>query len=131
ELRLEGLVVVIPQSGSYVFSPTGEQIKDLCDFRSLLETRALRLSVENTPRLLLADLRRCIVSMKRAFRAGDVLGGKHLDTEFHRAIIRHSGNKYLVQSYTNIGHSVEALRYRCMNATIYHDQTYAEHQKIV
>ena len=33
ELRLNGLVEIIPQSGTYVFSPTTEEVGELCDFR--------------------------------------------------------------------------------------------------
>ena len=131
ELRLEGLVVVVPQSGSYVFSPTAEQIEELCDFRSLLESRALRVSMETQARSLIAELRKCAVEMKRAYRSGDLFASKRLDTEFHHAIIRRSGNQYLVQSYANIGHSVEALRHRFMDTAIYRNQAFDEHQKIV
>jgi DNA-binding GntR family transcriptional regulator len=131
QLRLEGLVEVVPQSGSYVFSPTSEQIRELCDFRSLLETRALRASMEKDKRALLAAMRKTVLEMKRAYRAADLFQSKRLDTEFHQAIIAHSGNRYLVQSYANIGHSVEALRHRFMDTAIYRNQAFDEHQKMI
>jgi DNA-binding GntR family transcriptional regulator len=131
ELRLKGLVEVIPQSGSYVFSPTKEQIEELCDFRSLLETRAMRASMENDSRSLIAELRKTAREMKRAYRMGDIFLSKRLDAEFHGAFIRHSGNRYLMQSYANIGHSVEALRHRFMDTAIYRNRAFDEHQEIV
>jgi DNA-binding GntR family transcriptional regulator len=131
ELRLKGLVEVVPQSGSYVFSPTGEQIEELCDFRSLLETRAMRASMQNNSRALIAELRQTAREMKRAYKMGDVFLSKRLDTEFHAALIRHSGNRYLIQSYANIGHSVEALRHRFMDTAIYRNRAFDEHQEIV
>jgi DNA-binding GntR family transcriptional regulator len=131
ELRLRGLVEVVPQSGSYVFSPTSEQIEELCDFRSLLETRAMRASMQNDSRSLIAELRKTGREMKRAYRMGDIFLSKRLDAEFHGAFIRHCGNRYLMQSYANIGHSVEALRHRFMDTAIYRNRAFDEHQEIV
>ncbi|HEV2274588.1 MAG TPA: GntR family transcriptional regulator [Acidobacteriaceae bacterium] len=131
ELRLRGLVVVIPQSGSYVFSPTREEIEELCDFRLLLEDRALRASMENDPRALLSSLKKIVEEMKKAYRAADLFQSKLLDTEFHQTFLKHSHNRYLVQSYSNIGHSAEALRYRFMDTAVYRNRAFDEHQKIL
>jgi DNA-binding GntR family transcriptional regulator len=131
ELRLKGLVVVVPQSGSYVFSPTSEQIEELCDFRSLLEARAIRASMLNDASSLIADLRKTAKEMKRAYRLGDVFVSKRLDTEFHEAFLRHSANRYLIDSYANIGPTVEALRHRFLDTAIYLNRAFDEHQKIV
>jgi DNA-binding GntR family transcriptional regulator len=131
ELRIKGLVVVVPQSGSYVFSPTGEQIEELCDVRSLLETRALAASMERNPRSLIADLRKAVTGMQQALRTLDLFRYKCLDTEYHQAFLRHCGNQYLIQLYSNIGLSVEALRYRFMDTAIYRNLGFDEHKKIV
>lgn len=131
ELRLKGLVVVIPQSGSYVFSPTAEEIGELCDFRSLLETHAVRVSMHADGRHLIAELRRIVREIQRAHRMGDIFKSKCLDTEFHQAFIRYSGNRYLIQSYASIRDMVEALRHRFMDTAIYRNRGYDEHQKIV
>jgi DNA-binding GntR family transcriptional regulator len=131
ELRLKGLVEVVPQSGSYVFSPTSEQIEELCDFRTLLETRAMRASMQKDSRSLIAELRKTAREMKRTYRMGDIFLSKRLDAEFHGAFIRHCGNRYLIQSYANIGHSVEALRHRFMDTAIYRNRAFDEHQEIV
>lgn len=131
ELRLRGLVVVVPQSGSYVFSPTAEEIGELCDFRSLLETHAMHASMQNNARLLIAELSRIVREIKRSHSKGDIFQSKCLDTSFHCTFIRHSGNRYLVQSYANIQDMVEALRHRFMDTAIYRNRGYDEHQKIV
>ncbi len=131
ELRLKGLVVVIPQSGSYVFSPTREEIEELCDFRLLLEERALRISMERDARALLSALKKIVEEMKRAYRTADLFQSKVLDTEFHQTFLKFSDNRYLIQSYANIGHSVEALRYRFMDTAVYRNRAFDEHQKIL
>ena len=131
ELRLKGLVLVVPQSGSYVFSPTRDQIQELCDFRSLLEERALRLSMENNAKSFLVSLRKIEREIKKAHKSADRLQSNMLDTDFHQAFFQHCGNQYLCQSYATIRHSIEALRYRFMNTSIYRSKVFEEHQRIV
>src|SRR6201986_1415971 len=63
ELRVKGLVVVVPQSGSYVFSPTREEIEELCDFRLLLEQRALHVSMEKAAPAMLRSLKKVVDRM--------------------------------------------------------------------
>jgi DNA-binding GntR family transcriptional regulator len=131
ELRLQGLVVVVPQSGSYVFSPTREEIEELCDFRSLLEVRALRGSMEHDPRAFLIALKKIVQEMEKVYPSAELFESKVLDAEFHQTFLRYSGNRYLIQSYENIRHAVEALRYRFMNTAVYRNRAFAEHRKIL
>jgi DNA-binding GntR family transcriptional regulator len=131
ELRLKGLVVVIPQSGSYVFSPTREEIEELCDFRLLLEERALHASMEHNGRGLLRSLKKTVEEMNKACYSTDLFQSKLLDTEFHQTFLKYSQNRYLMQSYGNIGHSAEALRYRFMDTAVYRNRAFDEHQKIL
>jgi DNA-binding GntR family transcriptional regulator len=131
ELRLKGLVVVIPQSGSYVFSPTREEIEELCDFRLLLEQRALCVSMENAASAMLRSLKKIVEKMNDAYRSSDLFQSKLLDTDFHQTFIKHSQNRYLIQSYGNIGHSVEALRYRFMDTAAYRNRAFDEHNRIL
>jgi DNA-binding GntR family transcriptional regulator len=131
ELRLKGLVIVIPQSGSYVFSPTREEIEELCDFRLLLEQRALDVSMKNAGAAMLRSLRKTVEKMKDAYHSADLFQSKLLDTEFHQTFLKHSKNRYLIQSYENIRPSVEALRYRFMDTAVYRNRAFDEHQKIL
>lgn len=131
ELRLRGLVEVVPRSGSYVFSPTAEQIAELCDYRTLLESNALRISMERHPKALVGGLKQIVSQMKDALRSGDILRTNELDKEFHMSIILRSDNRYLTESYENIGLTVEALRYRVMSTSLYRGKVQDEHTKIV
>ena len=130
ELRVRGLVEVVPRSGSYVFSPTAEQIAELCDYRALLETNALRISMERKPKILVAALRRIVSRMKDAHYAEDIFAGNELDKEFHMSIIRLSENRYLTESYEHIGLTVEALRYRVMSTSHYRSKVQEEHARL-
>ena len=130
ELRVRGLVEIVPRSGSYVFSPNAQQIKELCDYRALLETNALRISMSCKPKLLVAGLRRIVLQMKEANRDEDIIAGNELDKEFHTSIIRLSENRYLSESYEHIGFTVEALRYRVMSTSLYRSKVQEEHARV-
>ena len=130
ELRVRGLVEVVPRSGSYVFSPTPEQIAELCDYRSLLETNALHISMKREPKALVATLRRIVLRMREAHRDNDVFAGNELDKQFHMSIIQLSRNRYLCESYEHIDLTVEALRYRIMSTSLYRSKVQEEHAHI-
>jgi DNA-binding GntR family transcriptional regulator len=131
ELKVHGLVEIIPQSGTYVFSPTREMIIELSEFRFLLEEQALRLSMERNREALLADLQRIIEAMTRAWSTSNTMEIKRLDTAYHHSFIDHSQNSYLITAYADISPLVEALRYRFMDTVSYRNKASEEHHKML
>lgn len=130
ELRVKGLVQVVAHSGTYVFSPTKEEIEELCDFRTLLEVQALRASMVLAPAALVAGLHDVVARMRAADQtARDA--GRRLDSAFHQLFITHCGNRYLSDAYATIGHQVEALRHRFMDTTVFRQKAFAEHVEIL
>ena len=131
ELRLKGLVKVVPQSGTYVFSPGRGEIEQLCEFRLLLEECALRASMQANPRALLKALKKVVTAMKKAYRQEEVIQSKLLDTEYHQTLLCYSSNCYLIHAYDTIANTVEALRYRFMDTATYRNKAFDEHQEIL
>jgi DNA-binding GntR family transcriptional regulator len=131
ELRVRGLVEVVQRSGTYVFSPTADQIAQLCDYRALLETNALVISSRREPKALVETLRHIVTRMKEAQLHQDLFANNELDKQFHMTLIRLSGNRYLTESYEHIGLTVEALRYRVMSTSLYHSKVQEEHARLV
>jgi len=130
-LRQRGLVEIVPQSGTYVFSPTREQIVAISEFRFLLEEQAVRLAMARDTAPLLAALETIVAAMEAAWRAGDAMAVKRLDTDFHWAFVRYAGNPYLEAAYADIAPLVEALRYRFMDTAGYRNQAYEEHRAML
>jgi DNA-binding GntR family transcriptional regulator len=126
ELRLKGLVQVVPHSGTYVFSPTREEIEELCDFRTLLEVQALLSAMVRAPVALVSGLEAIVTRMEAA--AGTTRdAGRRLDSAFHQLLVEHCGNRYLADAYATIGQQVEALRHRFMETTVFRQKALAEH----
>lgn len=111
-LQRQGLIVIRPQSGSFVFMPSEEDVAELCEFRRLIETAALRLAYARRRAQALAQMREAIAAMELAHRADDALAYARADAAFHGAIVENSANRYLIESYTLASGRVSALRTR-------------------
>lgn len=109
-LKMDGLVEIQPQRGSFVFALAPHEVRELTAFRQIIETEALALGMRrDLPRLVQA-LKDNIARMPK--RGSDPRKVHALDTEFHDLIVGASGNRHLVAAYALVGHRVEALRYR-------------------
>jgi len=127
ELEVRGLVEIVPQSGTYVFSPNQRQIIELSEFRAMLEEQGLLLSMDRDREALLAELGGIVEEMRRLWAVHAIAEMKKCDTRFHLAFIRHAGNAYLMDAYADVSLLVEALRYRFMDTAVYRNRAYEEH----
>ncbi len=131
ELEVRGLVEIVPQSGTYVFSPTEEQVVEISEFRTILEEQALQLAFERNRETLLAELAEIVDLMQRLWAQGTATEMKRADSRFHAALIRHAGNAYLSAAYADVGLLVEALRYRFMDTVSYRNRAFEEHVRML
>jgi DNA-binding GntR family transcriptional regulator len=109
-LETQGLVVIVPKKGTFVFQPTLEDVEQLASFRLMLETGALERCMAGSPDATLADMRRAFDAMRAARERGDAQGYARADTEFHESFFTHCGNAYLSNAYRTISGRVAALR---------------------
>jgi DNA-binding GntR family transcriptional regulator len=116
-LQRQGLIVIRPQSGSFVFMPSEEDVAELCEFRRLIETAALRLAYTRRRVQALAQMREAIAAMEVAHKADDARGYARADATFHDAIVENSANRYLIESYTLASGRVSALRTRNLSVS--------------
>jgi len=109
-LELQGLVVVVPKKGTFVFAPTNEDVADLCQFRLMLEINALRLCLAQNKDAALRDMKATLAAMEAADALGDRLSYARSDTAFHEVFFSYCGNPYLVNAYRTVIGRVAALR---------------------
>lgn len=129
-LEQQGLIDVRPQRGSFVFLPTREDIENLCEFRRMIETEALRLAMKRRRNATLAALKAAAQDMHEAIRSGDNLRSSHADTAFHGGPIENSGNSYLINAYRLVSGKVAALRSHRSTDSI-RSEASAEHFEII
>lgn len=111
-LKLEGLVEIHPQRGSFVFAVGEQEVGEICRFREILEAAALAEAMANAREELVARLEQNVAAMRRAHRTKNASALPQLDAEFHGAIVELCGNAYLRAAYGLIEHKIHALRWR-------------------
>ena len=110
QLQSQGLVVVKPQVGSFVFTPSAADIADLCTFRIVIEPKAAELAYRHDRNGAIAAMRSAIVAMEQALTAKDNIAYGRADSALHDALFAHCGNHYLMESHQLVAGRVAALR---------------------
>ncbi|MER7795167.1 GntR family transcriptional regulator [Streptomyces sp. NPDC097640] len=131
-LQLQGLVEVVPKSGTYVFQPTEDEIFELCEYRTTLEVRAAQLALERNPGAALATMRTAVATMTEALADNNTKAYNTADTAFHEAFFAQCGNRYLSDAYQMSLARVSALRvHLTFLAATEPTRSFDEHQRIV
>lgn len=111
-LKGEGLVEIHPQRGSFVFRLDPERVGQLCRYRAMVETAALREAIADNRAALLKQMVRCVGEMKSAEKARDLKALARIDMEFHGQFLAFCPNAYLRGGYDVIRSQLTALRHR-------------------
>jgi DNA-binding GntR family transcriptional regulator len=111
-LKVEGLVDIQPQRGTFVFKLTPEQVGQLCRYRAMIETAALREAYASNRKELIKRIRGHVEDMKVSQKAGDVNRLSRIDMDFHFEFISCCPNGYLRGAYELIRYQLIALRHR-------------------
>jgi DNA-binding GntR family transcriptional regulator len=128
ELKDKGLVKIVPQSGTYVFSPTPEDVRLLSSLRALLEIEAVHQAMAFPPAPLFVKLDEAIARMKRARAMNNWEIYRKADSSFHFALLEESGNRYLMSAYHVGAAALEALRVRLQGGkNNFREQSFNEH----
>jgi DNA-binding GntR family transcriptional regulator len=131
QLKNEGLVTIVPQSGVRVFTLSAREVREICAFRKILESAALEISMIVDPAALLRDLEAIETRMRDALSAGDVRRYLSLDTDFHLAFFANCGNAYLQSAYGLYAGKIAALRTHLADKPLHTQLSLAEHGEIV
>jgi DNA-binding GntR family transcriptional regulator len=131
QLKLEGLVDVHPQRGTFVFDLTEDEVIDLCAFRELIEVAAVARAISISRDRLALALDPILEATKNAEQIRDHKAVAALDSRFHEMIVASSGSANLSTAYRLIAYKIQALRARLP----VHDEDVSEcndsHQLIV
>jgi len=110
QLQLQGLVVIKPQRGSYVFEPNADDIAAICEFRCVLEPRAAELAHLHDRAGTITTLKAAIAEMEEARTTRDAVRYGRADTRLHEAFFDHCGNPYMQAAYATAATKIAALR---------------------
>lgn len=111
-LQAQGLIEIKPHHGSFVFMPSRQEVSDLYEFRSILELKALKMSMllcRDETISLLTNASKVMVAGKGE---GDLLIVAHADIAFHRSLVENCGNHCLVEAYELLSGRMDSIRTR-------------------
>ena len=131
QLKLERLVDVMPQRGTYVFRMAPDQVSMVSDLREILELAAVAAAVERSHRTLLARMTKIFTGMRAAYEEDDILAYRRLDGEFHQAIIDSCGNTYIADAYVSVAFRTQALRSRLSIEAPLNLRSFREHREML
>jgi DNA-binding GntR family transcriptional regulator len=131
QLKLERLVDVMPQRGTYVFQLAADQVVMISELREILELAAIAAAMQRNHAALVARMARILDSMRAAHHADDRANYRTLDGEFHQAIIDLCGNPYISDAYSQVGFRIQALRSRLSDEAALNRRSFKEHCEMV
>ncbi|WP_375763260.1 GntR family transcriptional regulator [Bradyrhizobium sp. Pha-3] len=129
-LARDGLVVIRPQSGTFVMVLDEASVRMLCEMRTVLELGALRLLADH-PEKLAAAVSKQIAAGALAVEAQDVETAERMDSEFHQALVLATENPLLTDAYRVITHKLNAIRYRLPADLERMSRAVEQHRRIV
>ena len=131
QLRMEGLVTIVPQSGTFVFTLSATEVVEICELRQTLEAAALRLALERNRSRLIEGLAEVCAGMDKVRAAGDEPAYLRLDSAFHEQFFANCGNRYFAEAYARIVPKVAALRTHLAIRPDHTRMSYEEHKQIL
>ena len=131
ELQRQGLIVIRPQSGSFVFMPTEEDVAELCEFRRMAEVAAIRLANARRPQETIVQLRAALETMTKSLETDNRLAYAAADSAFHQAAIDNCANRYLIDAYKLVSGRLDTIRsHNLTNWQKLRNKTTSEHRII-
>jgi len=134
ELESSGLVVSRKHSGVYVRQLSDAEVRDLYQFRSLLDSHAGRMASQLPPerRLDLVNaLEPCTEAMDAAIRAANPQAYYRENLRFHWLFIDYAGNREIAKTYREVIQKLHLARLKNLSSEPHREQSNAEHKQIV
>ncbi|HJZ44578.1 MAG TPA: GntR family transcriptional regulator, partial [Hyphomicrobiaceae bacterium] len=127
QLKLDRLVDILPQRGTYVFRLGADDVVKVSELREILEVEAAAAAIRRNHGLLVARMSEVLRDMRKAYAAGDNAAYRTIDGEFHRTIIDLCGNSFISDAYGPIGLRIQALRSRLSDEAALNRLSFRDH----
>ena len=110
-LASEGLITLVPGRGAVVNKLTREDVRDMLDVLSALESLAARLACRDATDGQIAGLRRLHDEMMGFYATGDRLEYYKRNQAFHSGVVRIAGNPTLAAHHEAIQARLKRIRF--------------------
>ena len=133
QLATEGLVEIKPRSGTFVTQLSAQNVEETFEIRRALECLAAETAVDKITRQDLRRLRELLKSLRKPVRSDRDRAAHDQDNcEFHRILIRASGNERLAEMYEMLNAHLKIARIHAPREDWLSrlDEEQAEHEEI-
>ncbi len=108
-LQREGLIVVRPRQGTFVFTFNEDDVENLRGLRKVLEKFAIQEAMRKNRGRLLLSLGENIKRTMKVLEERKIQAYQHLDKEFHGFFLLHADNPFLNAAYSAINVKLQVL----------------------
>ena len=130
-LSAEGLIRLIPNRGSYVTTPTFEEIKEMFDVMSVLEGVCARTAAEKMNDKDFSKLEKLHNKLEESFRRRDQKKYIHQNNSYHALVQELAGNKTLNQIVNGLRQKILLYRFQSLNLPERFEQSIREHRDLL
>jgi DNA-binding GntR family transcriptional regulator len=130
-LSAEGLIRLIPNRGSYVTTPTFEEIKEMFDVMSVLEGVCARTAAEKMNAKDFSKLEKLHNKLEESFRRRDQKKYIHQNNSYHALVQELAGNKTLNQIVNGLRQKILLYRFQSLNLPERFEQSIREHRDLL
>lgn len=130
-LSAEGLIRLIPNRGSYVTTPTLEEIKEMFDVMVALEGVCARTAVEKMSDRDLKKLEDLHQELEKNFKRKDQKEYIRQNNLYHAFVQELAGNKTLNQIVNGLRQKILLYRFQSLNLPGRFEQSIAEHRSLL
>ncbi|WP_328994713.1 GntR family transcriptional regulator [Kribbella sp. NBC_01245] len=111
--RLEalGLVDIVPHKGAWVRELSLEDLRDTQETRLALEALAVRAAAERFTAADASTATEALQLQVKLAKAGDIVGARQAHTDFHFAIYRAGGSRWLTRAIEPVWQNSERYRF--------------------
>lgn len=130
-LESEGQLIYLPHRGFFVNELSRDELLELCDIRSALETMAVTRALPHVTAADITEMRDLIAQMEAADKAGDVVQMIRLDRRFHFTVFQAAGLNQLTRIITLTWDQSDPYRAAFFNNPEHRAANHREHRKIL
>ena len=130
-LSAEGLIHLIPNRGSYVTTPTFEEIKEMFDVMVALEGVCARTAVEKMSDQDFIKLENLHQKLEKNFERKDQKEYIRQNNLYHAFVQELAGNKTLNQIVNGLRQKILLYRFQSLNLPGRFDQSIEEHRSLL
>ncbi|PKM90044.1 MAG: GntR family transcriptional regulator [Firmicutes bacterium HGW-Firmicutes-12] len=131
KLEQEGLISIIPRKGAFVTQISLQDIKEIYEIRSTLESLASGLTAERATLEEIEEMQRCLVREAGFLNSEDITATVNEDICLHGMIYKAARNDRLLNTLDNLREQIYRMRFAVTMQPIWKKKSLEMHKRLV